>query len=188
VSTPSFARATIFSLTYRTTSVLDVLERHGWPAGVRSKNHPTPPPLYAAILGRTTSSLCTPRRKLVLHFDLSYSWGPLACPSLRRVGWNGVLATFFSSPHTPLHLCPHAGDECEDGRGCDDEALVCMRHLRRDVKTYVRDLECHSIYEYESRCCDTRTRRRRPTSTPRIRSSSTNDGSRPRRVYRRSTR
>jgi hypothetical protein len=75
------------SLTYRTTDMCDVLERHGWPAGDRSKQPCTP-----LFLGEQPAL----RLKLALSFGLSCSRGPLAC--LHRPRLLFLISPFNRSP------------------------------------------------------------------------------------------
>ena len=113
----------------RMTGVCGVLERHGWPAGDRSKS---PCKSLFLVLRRTTSSLCTLRLKGVLCFDLRCSRGPPVCPFFVTGGAHEIidLAPCSSSPPStptlPLYLCVHAEYKCEAAR----EALLRPRWTR----------------------------------------------------------
>lgn len=155
MSTPSFARATIFSSPAARLACATCLKGMDSLLGI-DPTHPQllHPSLYAPILGRTTSSSCTEISPLL---RLELLAGPSHLPFVAMGGWDGVpakswdLASCFPiQSHTPLHLfCAHARYECEDGPRDIDEAPLCMRHLGTHV-TYTTYAMSNAIRFYAS--------------------------------------
>lgn len=185
-------------LTDRTTAVRGVLERHGWPAGDRSK----PPHPFVRLDSWENDQLVVHSKTEIsplIRLELLARSSHLLFLAAGR--WDGVPTkswTLRPVPHLPFqpspilrHLCAHAGYECADGRGAlmRSWCVQCGTFVRTYIPTYAIS---NAIRFTRTNSAATISRQGQEDGGPRAHHGYAAPARmaprRPRRVYRRSTR